>query len=102
MEMSGAYGAVCNNDYINKARICLIGACEAEANCPSGNVCCKIGNAPIGGCVPEGALRQWRLPVVAVAVAAEMNVSLRATSAIAMKNVVICEGADLGLGICVQ
>ena len=87
----GAYGAVCNNDYINKARICLIGACEAEANCHFRTSVVKSVTLQSEAAYPK-VRRIYSVAAVAasrvVAVAAEMNVSLRATSAIAMKNVV--------------
>lgn len=107
----GAYGAVCNNEYINKARICLIGACESEANCPSGNVCCKIGNAPIGGCVPEGqadllGCGSGGFPGGGGGSGGGGDECFSegdfCDSDEECCDGLICEGADLGLGICVQ
>ena len=72
--------------------------CEAEANCPSGNVCCKIGNAPIGGCVPKVR----RIYSVRCASDECFSEGDFCDSDEECCDGLICEGADLGLGICVQ
>lgn len=48
----GSGGATCNEDYLpNKDRICLLGACVDESECPADWNCIRFNdNDPIGGC----------------------------------------------------
>jgi hypothetical protein len=51
----GTEGAVCNVDYINKDRICLVGLCESDSNCPADWDCYRFGNEVLGFCHSGGA-----------------------------------------------
>ncbi len=47
----GLIGAVCNNGLIEgKARICLVGACKGDDNCPANWSCVKPGGSVLGFC----------------------------------------------------
>jgi len=51
----GTQGAVCNNDLIDKDKICLIGLCTEVANCPADWSCVKFEtNGVIGFCSNGG------------------------------------------------
>ncbi len=47
----GLSGATCNDGYFpDKDRICLVGACESQANCPSDWSCVQGAGLPLGIC----------------------------------------------------
>lgn len=53
---TGLTGAVCNDGFLpDKDRICLLGACETEAHCPSSWSCIAPSTAVLGVC-SDGAI----------------------------------------------